>query len=33
MKARVLVVEDNPANLSLMEYPLKAFGYTVCSPQ
>ncbi len=29
MKARVLVVEDNPANLSLMEYLLRAFGYTV----
>lgn len=29
MRARVLVVEDNPANLSLMEYLLRAFGYTV----
>jgi CheY-like chemotaxis protein len=29
MKPRVLVVEDNPANLSLMEYLLRAFGYTV----
>ena len=29
MSARVLVVEDNPANLSLMEYLLKAFDYTV----
>lgn len=29
MKARVLVVEDNPANLVLMEYLLRAFGYTV----
>jgi CheY-like chemotaxis protein len=29
MTARVLVVEDNPANLSLMEYLLRAFGYTV----
>jgi two-component system cell cycle response regulator len=29
MKARVLVVEDNPANLRLMEYLLTAFGYAV----
>jgi CheY-like chemotaxis protein len=29
MTARVLIVEDNPANLSLMEYLLTAFGYTV----
>jgi CheY-like chemotaxis protein len=29
MNVRVLVVEDNPANLSLMEYLLRAFGYTV----
>src|SRR3989442_5666668 len=29
MKARVLVVEDNPTNLSLMEYLLRAFEYTV----
>lgn len=29
MKARVLVVEDNPANLSLMAYLLRAFGYMV----
>ena len=29
MTARVLVVEDNPANLSLMEYLLRAFGYSV----
>lgn len=27
--ARILVVEDNPANLSLMQYLLQAFGYTV----
>jgi len=29
MTARVLVVEDNPANLALIEYLLRAFGYTV----
>jgi len=29
MAARILVVEDNPANLSLMEYLLRAFGYAV----
>jgi CheY-like chemotaxis protein len=29
MTARVLVVEDNPANLSLMEYLLRAFGFSV----
>jgi len=29
MKPRVLVVEDNPANLSLMEYLLGASGYAV----
>lgn len=29
MTARVLVVEDNPANLSLMEYLLRAFGFVV----
>ena len=27
--ARILVVEDNPANLSLMQYLLQAFGYSV----
>jgi CheY-like chemotaxis protein len=27
--ARILVVEDNPANLTLMDYLLHAFGYTV----
>jgi CheY-like chemotaxis protein len=27
--ARILVVEDNPANLALMDYLLRAFGYTV----
>jgi len=29
MTARVLVVEDNPTNLALMEYLLRAFGYGV----
>jgi two-component system cell cycle response regulator len=29
MGARILIVEDNPANLSLMEYLLRAFGYVV----
>jgi two-component system cell cycle response regulator len=27
--ARILVIEDNPTNLALMGYLLKAFGYTV----
>jgi CheY-like chemotaxis protein len=27
--ARILVVEDNPANLALMDYLLRALGYTV----
>jgi CheY-like chemotaxis protein len=27
--ARILVVEDNPANLALMDYLLRAFGYSV----
>jgi CheY-like chemotaxis protein len=31
MGARILVVEDNPANLALMEYLLKAFGHTTIS--
>lgn len=26
---RILVIEDNPANLELMTYLLRAFGYTV----
>jgi len=29
MPARILVVEDNPANQHLMQYLLKAFGYAV----
>lgn len=28
---RILIVEDNQANLALMEYLLRAFGYTVLS--
>lgn len=31
MTARILIVEDNPANLALMAYLLEAFGYRVCS--
>jgi two-component system cell cycle response regulator len=27
--ARILIIEDNPANLELMSYLLKAFGHTV----
>lgn len=29
MPARILIVEDNPANLELMAYLLTAFGHTV----
>ena len=28
MSAKILIVEDNPANLQLMEYLLRAFGYS-----
>jgi len=28
MKGRILVIEDNPQNLELMTYLLRAFGYT-----
>jgi CheY-like chemotaxis protein len=31
MSARILLVEDNPANLALMEYLLRAFGHTTIS--
>ena len=31
MRARVLIVEDNPANLDLMTYLLSAFGYVAIS--
>ena len=31
MTARILIVDDNPANLSLMEYLLSAYGYAVLS--
>lgn len=27
MRARILVIEDNPANMELMTYLLKAYGY------
>ncbi|HEY1190763.1 MAG TPA: response regulator, partial [Gemmata sp.] len=27
MSARILLIEDNPANLELMSYLLTAFGY------
>jgi CheY-like chemotaxis protein len=29
--ARILLVEDNPTNLALMEYLLRAFGHTTIS--
>jgi len=29
MSARILIVDDNPTNLSLMEYLLRAFGHRV----
>lgn len=31
MPARILIIEDNPANLELMRYLLRAFGHTVFS--
>jgi two-component system cell cycle response regulator len=31
MPARILLIEDNPANLELMSYVLQAFGYVVRS--
>jgi CheY-like chemotaxis protein len=31
MGARILLVEDNPANLALMEYLLRVFGHTTIS--
>lgn len=31
MAARILIIEDNPANMALMVYLLEAFGYSVCS--
>jgi len=31
MGSRILVIEDNPANLELMTYLLKAFGHTTTS--
>jgi two-component system cell cycle response regulator len=29
MPSRILIIEDNPTNLSLMTYLLRAFGHTV----
>lgn len=31
MSARILIIEDNPANMELMSYLLDAFGHTVLS--
>src|SRR5690349_20348225 len=31
MPARILVIEDNPTNLELMSFLIKAFGYTPLS--
>lgn len=31
MSARILIIEDNPANMELMRYLLDAFGHTVLS--
>lgn len=31
MSARILIIEDNPANMELMTYLLQAFGHTVLS--
>ena len=31
MKSRILVIEDNPANMELMTYLLTAFGHTALS--
>ncbi len=33
MGARILIIEDNPANLELMSYLLGAFGHTVLSAE
>jgi CheY-like chemotaxis protein len=33
MPARILVIEDNPANLDLMTYLLAAFGHTPLTAQ
>lgn len=33
MSARVLIIEDNPANLELMTYLLRAFGHTVLTAE
>ena len=31
MSNRILVIEDNPANMELVRYVLEAFGYAVCA--
>jgi len=33
MPKRILVIEDNPANLELMTYLLRAFGHTVLTAE
>jgi len=33
MPARILIIEDNPANLDLMTYLLKAFGHVPMAPR
>ena len=33
MGARILIIEDNPANLELMTYLLSAFGHTVLTAE
>ena len=33
MSARILIIEDNPANLELMTYLLRAFGHTVLTTE
>ena len=33
MSARILIIEDNPANLELMTYLLTAFGYTILAAE
>ena len=33
MSARILIIEDNPANLELMTYLLTAFGHVVAAAE
>jgi two-component system cell cycle response regulator len=33
LPARILIIEDNPANLDLMSYLLRSFGHTVIAAQ